>query len=102
MSPGCELVEERSVKRRRFRRSDFSGFTDGIYSASKFDRFPAIVNKTADVVAREFGTCLKLLSIFTPTEDESMWACFEVNQGRVIRKYQSAVALGVFDANSSK
>ena len=59
----------------------------GIYSASKFDRFPAIVNKTADVVAREFGTCLKLLSIFTPTEDESMWACFEVNQGRVIRKY---------------
>ena len=74
----------------------------GIYSASKFDRFPAIVNKTADVVARELGTCLKLLSIFTPTEDESMWACFEVNQGRVIRKYESAVALGVFDANSSK
>ena len=28
MSLGCELVEERSVKLRRFRRSDFSGFTD--------------------------------------------------------------------------
>lgn len=62
----------------------------GNYSNAQHIQFRIIINETADVFARELGTSVRFLFIFTPTASPSRWACFEVIRGRAVQKHNQS------------